>query len=93
MESKRTSIFESSRIFRSVLRLALPTIAGQIILVLYNLADTFFIGLTEDDAKLISVTVWATPIADFVCCATALFLFVRWFYTRREKIALQDPGF
>ena len=57
MKRDRTEIFECQRTLPAVLRLGLPTIAGQVILVLYNLADTFFIGLTENDAKLISVTV------------------------------------
>ncbi|MBQ1372041.1 MAG: hypothetical protein IIY70_03830 [Oscillospiraceae bacterium] len=57
MNQDRTDIFEHHHTLTAVLRLGVPTIAGQIILVLYNLADTFFIGLTESDAKLISVTV------------------------------------
>ena len=50
-------LFESESIARAVLRLALPTVAGQIILVVYNAADTFFVGLAGDAAKLTAVTV------------------------------------
>lgn len=57
MTLDRTEIFERHRTLPAVLQLGLPTIAGQIILVLYNLADAFFIGLTENDAKMIAVTV------------------------------------
>ena len=72
MDRDRTEIFESKNIFRAVLRLGLPTVAGQIILVLYNLADTFFIGLTENDAKLIAVTI-CMPAFMFLSAIANLF--------------------
>lgn len=50
-------LFEERDIGDALLRLALPTVAGQIVLVIYNLADTFFIGMTGDDEKLAAVTV------------------------------------
>ena len=34
-------IFEHAPIMTAIAKLALPTIAGQIILVIYNMADTF----------------------------------------------------
>lgn len=58
MESiKQRELFEDSPVFSAVLRLALPTIAGQIILVIYNMADTFFVSLTGSDAMLCAVTI------------------------------------
>lgn len=50
-------LFESESIGRAVMRLALPTVAGQVILVIYNAADTFFVGLAGDAARLTAVTV------------------------------------
>ena len=55
--AKEREIFENSGIFTALLRLALPTVAGQIILVIYNMADTFFVGMTGSPAKLTAVTV------------------------------------
>ena len=55
--AEELEIFENKPVFQAVLKLALPTIAGQIILVLYNMADTYFIGLTHSDAKLSALTV------------------------------------
>ena len=50
-------VFEQYPIVRAVLALAVPTVISQIILVIYNMADTFFIGLTGSDAKITAVTV------------------------------------
>ena len=44
-------LFEECPFWESVLRLAFPTVIGQIILVIYNLADTFFIDLTGETTE------------------------------------------
>ena len=53
----KEAVFAECPIPEAIFRLALPTVAGQMILVVYNLADTFFIGLTGNDAMLTAVTV------------------------------------
>lgn len=54
MEKKRdnTELFERMPIGRAVRKMALPTIAGQLIILIYSIADTFFIGRTNDPAKV-----------------------------------------
>lgn len=69
---KEKELFEDSPVLRAILRLAIPTVAGQIILVIYNLADTFFIGLTGSDAMLTSVTV-CMPAFMFLSAIANLF--------------------
>ncbi len=55
--SRERALFEEGPILRAIARLALPTVMGQIILVVYNIADTFFIGMTGNDAMLTAVTI------------------------------------
>lgn len=50
-------IFEKSPVNRAIMKLAIPSVMGQIILVVYNMADTFFIGLTNSDAMIAAVTI------------------------------------
>ena len=45
-------LFENMPVPKALLTLALPTIASQLITMIYNLSDTFFIGLTEDPYKV-----------------------------------------
>ena len=54
---KDRELFEKKSVPGAVFRLAFPTVIGQIILVIYNMADSFFIGLTGNDAMLTAVTV------------------------------------
>ena len=56
----------------AIIRLAVPTIIGQIILVIYNMADTFFIGLTGSDAKITAATV-CMPAFMFLSAISNLF--------------------
>ncbi len=41
-------IFEELPVTKAVRTMALPTVAGQLIILIYNIADTFFIGRTND---------------------------------------------
>ena len=56
MNGKNRFLFEEESVLTAIFRLALPTIASQIILVIYNMADTFFISMTDSDVKLSAVT-------------------------------------
>lgn len=67
-----TRIFEQYPIIRAVLALAVPTVISQIILVIYNMADTFFIGLAGSDAMITAVTV-CMPAFMFLSAISNLF--------------------
>ena len=54
---KETGIFEQMPIRRAVLTLAVPTVISQLIVMVYNLADTWFIGQTGDPYQAAAVTV------------------------------------
>lgn len=45
-------VFETMPIAKALFTLAIPTIISQIVVVIYNLADTYFIGLTNDPYKI-----------------------------------------
>ncbi len=48
MTNKEIDIFENRPVLKSILSLAIPTVISQLITVLYNTADTFFIGQIGD---------------------------------------------
>lgn len=66
------ALFESSPILRAIMKLAFPTVIGQIILVVYNVADTFFIGLTGSDAMVTAITI-CMPAFMFLSAISNLF--------------------
>ncbi len=49
---QNTELFERMPVPRAVASLAVPTIISQLIVMVYNLADTFFIGQTNDPDKV-----------------------------------------
>ena len=65
-------LFERSPILQAIMRLAIPTVIGQIILVIYNMADTFFIGISGSDAKLTAAAV-CMPAFMFLSAISNLF--------------------
>ena len=46
--AERNEIFESLSVPKAVKAMALPTIFGQIIVLIYNMADTFYVGRTNN---------------------------------------------
>ena len=55
--SKEIEIFENMPVRRAVYTLAVPTVISQLIVLVYNLADTWFIGQTGDTLQIAAVTV------------------------------------
>lgn len=55
--SDRTEIFEKEPYRKAVLRQIAPSIAAQMIALVYNLADTWFVGLLNDPGQTAAVTV------------------------------------
>lgn len=54
---KEKDIFENMPDRKAVLTLAVPTVISQLIVLIYNLADTWFIGQTGDPLQVAAVTV------------------------------------
>ena len=47
-KQSKTELFETTPVFRALTVMAVPTIISQLIVLIYNLADTWFIGQTDD---------------------------------------------
>lgn len=60
-ESKAAEIFERAPVPRAVLKNALPAMVAMLMVLIYNLADTFFIGQTHDDLQVAAVSL-AMPV-------------------------------
>lgn len=48
-DNKSMEVFAKAPICKAVLQNALPVMAAMLMVLIYNLADTFFIGQTHDD--------------------------------------------
>ncbi len=72
MTNSGTEIFEKESATKALIKLALPTVLGQVMIVLYNMADTFFIGQTNDNIKITAVTM-CMPAFMFLSAIANLF--------------------
>lgn len=57
ISEEKIYIFERMPVHRAVLKHVLPAIAGQMVVLIYNLADTYFVGLLDDPVQTAAVTV------------------------------------
>ena len=53
---KKTEIFEKMPVWKAIATLAIPSILSQLVTMIYNLADTFYIGQTNDPNQVAAVT-------------------------------------
>ena len=60
-KDNRIALFETVPIPKAVAALAIPTVLGSLVMVLYNLADTYFVGFINDPVQSAAVTL-AGPV-------------------------------
>lgn len=54
-------LFEKSPVKKAVMQMAIPTIITSLVVVIYNMADTYFVGQTQDPLQVAAVSL-ANPI-------------------------------
>ena len=57
IKNDKTELFERMPVGKALLTMAIPTIISQLITMIYNLADTFFIGMSNDPYKVAAASV------------------------------------
>lgn len=62
---KKAELFERTPIPRAVLTLSVPTVLSSLVMVLYNLADTYFVGKLQDPIQNSAVTLAAPVLLAF----------------------------
>ena len=72
MPAERSALFSDVPVRKAVLTLAVPTVISQLITVVYNMADTFFIGQLNDPLQVAATTL-AMPCFMFLTAFANLF--------------------
>ncbi len=67
-----TSVFEENNISKAIARVGLPAMFGQLTTLIYNIADTFFVSLTNEPAMIAAVTL-CTPILLIIMSIASIF--------------------
>lgn len=61
LSSEKLELFEKEAIPKAVLRLSVPTVCSNLVMILYSLADTFFVGLINSPVQSAAVAL-AAPV-------------------------------
>lgn len=64
-DQKKAFIFEEAPIPKAVMTMAVPTILSSLVMILYNLADTYFVGMLNDPIQNAAVTLAAPVLLAF----------------------------
>lgn len=71
MNSKE-DLFQNAPISKSVFQMAVPTVISSLVLVIYNMADTFFIGQTHDSLQVAAVSLTNAVFVMYMAIAQLL---------------------
>ena len=63
--SKKIELFEKTKISKAVTTLIVPTILSSLVMILYNLADTYFVGMLNKPIENAAVTLAAPVLLAF----------------------------
>ena len=58
--TKKEEIFETYSVPKAVATLSVPTILSSLVMVIYSLADTYFVGLLNDPVSYTHLTLPTT---------------------------------
>lgn len=64
-DTSKTELFERTSIPKAVMTLGIPTVLSSLVMVLYNLADTYFVGMLNNSAQTAAVTLAAPVLLAF----------------------------
>ena len=64
-DTRKIMLFEQVPVPRAVAQLAVPTILSSLVMVLYNLADTYFVGMLGNPVENAAVTLAAPVLLAF----------------------------
>lgn len=64
-DGKKLYLFEEASIPKAVMSMAVPTIISSLVMVIYNLADTYFVGMLDNPVENAAVTLAAPVLLAF----------------------------
>ena len=73
VDPDKRELFETMPVYRAILALAIPNVINQLANVIYNLADTFFIGKLNNSSMVaaltltMSVMILITAVSNLFC--------------------------
>ena len=63
--AKTNELFEKESVSSAIVKLAIPTVVSSLVTVIYNLADTYFVGLLNNPVQTAAVTLAAPALLAF----------------------------
>lgn len=65
MIDNRIALFETEKLSRAIMKLSIPTVLSSLVMIIYSLADTFFVGMLNDSIQNAAVTLAAPVLLAF----------------------------
>lgn len=70
--SQNEAVFRDAPVRKAVVQMAVPTVISSLVLVVYNMADTFFVGQTHDAYQVAAVSLTNPVFVMYMAIANML---------------------
>ena len=70
--NQNEAVFQDAPVRTAVIRMAVPTVISSLVLVVYNMADTFFVGQTHDAMQVAAVSLTNPVFVMYMAIANLL---------------------
>ena len=70
--NQNEQVFQNAPVKKAVLQMAVPTVISSLVLVVYNMADTFFVGQTHDAFQVAAVSLTNPVFVMYMAIANLL---------------------
>lgn len=64
-DNQKRALFERVPVPKAVAQLVIPTVLSSLVMVIYNLADTYFVGMLNDPVETAAVTLSTSVLMAF----------------------------
>lgn len=85
MENRNQKIFSEMPVKKAVFKMAVPSVVSSLVLVIYNMADTFFVGQTHNAFQVAAVSLTNPVFVMFMAFANLLGIGSFYFFRREKK--------
>lgn len=93
--NQNEAVFRDAPVRTAVVRMAVPTVISSLVLVIYNMADTFFVGQTHDAMQVAAVSLTNPVFVMFMAIANLLgiggSIYYVWYFMRRSSMLSIHP--
>ena len=95
----KKELFETMPLNKAIVKLVIPNIIGSLVMILYNLADTYFVCLLNDPVQTSAVTLFVVllfmfnAISNLFVCSCVINFIINYFFNAKSVFIIRTQNY